>query len=128
MTPPGRVVRVIRRAFYANPGRELTTRELWSWTHPREVHCRDRFRPKNISRAIRAAAERMCVRVGRRPPRSGGVLWKLRDPSLSDGRKHGQELPLRKLLFEFSGERRDRRPHGERWFFTPPGARPNAAN
>jgi hypothetical protein len=34
-------------------------------THPREVHCPDRFRRKNISRAIRGAAERMCVRVGR---------------------------------------------------------------
>jgi hypothetical protein len=55
----------------ADPGRELITRELWSWTHPREVHCRDRFRRKNISRAIRAAAERMCIRVGRRwPPRA----------------------------------------------------------
>jgi hypothetical protein len=41
MTPPGRVVLGIRRAFYANSGRELTTRELWSWTHPREVHCLD---------------------------------------------------------------------------------------
>jgi len=39
MTPPGFLVRGIRRAFRANPGRELTTRELWSWTHPREVHC-----------------------------------------------------------------------------------------
>jgi hypothetical protein len=58
------------------PARELTTRELWSWTHPREVHCPDRFRRKNISRAIRAAAERMCVRVGRRWPH--GVLWRLR--------------------------------------------------
>jgi hypothetical protein len=27
MTPPGRVVRGIRRAFRANPGRELTTRD-----------------------------------------------------------------------------------------------------
>jgi hypothetical protein len=34
MTPPGFVVLGIRRAFRANPGRELTTRELWSWTHP----------------------------------------------------------------------------------------------
>jgi hypothetical protein len=67
----------IRRAFRANPGCELTTRELWSWAHPREVHCPDRFRRKNISRAIRAAAERMCVRVGRRWPH--GVLWKLPD-------------------------------------------------
>jgi hypothetical protein len=56
MTPPGFVVRGIRRAFRANPGRELSTRKLWSWTH------------KNISRAFRAAAERMCVRVGRRWP------------------------------------------------------------
>jgi hypothetical protein len=40
MTPPGRVVRGIRRAFR---GRELSTRKLWSWTR------------KNISRAIRAA-------------------------------------------------------------------------
>jgi hypothetical protein len=43
MTPPGRVVRGIRRAFRANSGRELSTRKLWSWTR------------KNISRAIRAA-------------------------------------------------------------------------
>jgi hypothetical protein len=76
MTPPGRVVLGIRRAFRANPARELSTRELWSWTHPREVHCPDRFRRKNISRAIRAAAERMCIRVGRRWPH--GVLWRLR--------------------------------------------------
>jgi hypothetical protein len=41
-----------------------------------KVHCPDRFRRKNISRAIRAAAERMCVRVGRRWPH--GVLWRLR--------------------------------------------------
>jgi hypothetical protein len=63
MTPPGFVVLGICRAFRANPGRELTTRELWSWTHPREAHCPDRFRRKNISRAIRAAAERTCVRL-----------------------------------------------------------------
>jgi hypothetical protein len=63
MTPPGRVVRGIRRAFRANSARELTTRELWSWTHPREVHCRDRFRRKNISRAIRGAADQMAIRV-----------------------------------------------------------------
>jgi len=41
-----------------------------------KVHCPDRFRRKNISRAIRHAAERMCVRVGRRRPH--GVLWRLR--------------------------------------------------
>jgi hypothetical protein len=61
------------------PGRELTTRDLWSWTHPREVRCPDRFRRKNISRAIRAAAEWMCVRVGRRWP--DGTVWKMPDPS-----------------------------------------------
>jgi hypothetical protein len=33
--PPGRVVRGVQRALLANPGRELTTRELWEWTHPR---------------------------------------------------------------------------------------------
>jgi hypothetical protein len=75
MTPPGFVVLGIRRAFRANPGRQLSTRELWSWTHPGEMHCPDRFRRKNISRAIRAAAERMCVRVGRRWPH--GTVWKL---------------------------------------------------
>jgi hypothetical protein len=37
--PPGRVVRGVQRALLANPGRELTTRELWEWTHPREVRC-----------------------------------------------------------------------------------------
>jgi hypothetical protein len=54
MTPPGFVVLGIRRAFYANPARELTTRELWSWTHPREVRCPDRFRRKNNPRRRRA--------------------------------------------------------------------------
>jgi hypothetical protein len=76
MTPPGFVVRGIHRAFRANPGRQLSTRELWSWTHPREVHCPDRFRGKNISRAIRATADRMAIRAGRRWPH--GVLWRLR--------------------------------------------------
>jgi hypothetical protein len=32
--PPGRVVRGIRRAFYANPGRELTTWQDMSRTWP----------------------------------------------------------------------------------------------
>jgi hypothetical protein len=41
-----------------------------------KVHCPDRFRRKNISRAIRAAAERMAIRVGRRWPHD--VLWRLR--------------------------------------------------
>jgi hypothetical protein len=41
MKPPGRVVLGIRRAFRAEPGRALTTRQLWKWTHPRETLCRD---------------------------------------------------------------------------------------
>jgi len=95
---PGFVVLGIRRAFRANPSCELTTRELWSWTHPREVHCRDRFRRKNISPAIRGAADRLCVRVGRRPPGLAACCGNARSERLAMGRKHGQELQRRKLL------------------------------
>jgi hypothetical protein len=95
--PPGRVVRGIRRAFAVNPGRALSTRDLWQWTHPREVRCRDRFRRKNISRAIRRAAMSVgLVRVGRVWPGHGdgaaGILWRLGTPMgpshISDGASH----------------------------------------
>ena len=74
MTLPGRVVRGIQQAFLANPGRELTTRELWEWTHPREVHCCVRRRRQNISRAILKAADKVAVRVERRWPE--GWVWR----------------------------------------------------
>jgi hypothetical protein len=46
-----------------------------------------RFRRKNISRAIRAAAERMCVRVGRRWPH--GTVWKrAKERGVRFGRPH----------------------------------------
>jgi hypothetical protein len=83
--PPGRVVRGVRRAFLASGGRELTTRDLWEWTHPRETQCRDRFRRLNICRAIRKAADKLAVRVGRvwpsKSPHSapGGIVWRLRN-------------------------------------------------
>lgn len=82
--PPGRVVRGIQRAFRANPDRALSTRELWQWTHPRETHCRDRYRRKNISRIIRRAAAKMADRVGIIWPSKsahsapGGIVWRLR--------------------------------------------------
>jgi hypothetical protein len=58
------------------PGAELTTRDLWEWTHPRETMCRDRHRRLNICRAIRKAADKMAVRVGRVWPH--GNVWRLR--------------------------------------------------
>jgi hypothetical protein len=70
----GRVQKAIRRAFRARPGQALSSRELLTWTHPRGAGrpWRDRC---NHYRAIRAAAKRMCVRVGRRWPH--GTVRKL---------------------------------------------------
>jgi hypothetical protein len=74
----GRVQRRIRHAFIAaEPRRELTTREIWKGTHPREVNCRDRKRRQHISRAIRRAADRVAERVERRWP--DGIVWRARD-------------------------------------------------
>jgi hypothetical protein len=72
----GKVDRGVRRAFLVSNGRVLTTRELWTWTHPRELHHRDRHRRKDISRSIRRAAEKLAIRVGRRWP--DGLVWRLR--------------------------------------------------
>jgi hypothetical protein len=77
MPPPGFVVLGIRRAFRALPGHSLTTRELLAWTYPRGAGRSLRER-RNYCRAIRHAADRTCVRVGRRWP--DGVLWKWPDP------------------------------------------------
>jgi hypothetical protein len=79
--PPGRVVRGIQRAFIASPGVELTTRDLWEWTHPRELRCEDRHRRLNICRAIRKAADKLAIRVGRVWP--DGNVWRLRADTAS---------------------------------------------
>ena len=75
----GRVQLRVRRAFLASPNRELTTRELMEWTHSRRLYQgQDSHRERhNYCRAIRRAAERYAVRVGRVRP--GGVVWRLAD-------------------------------------------------
>ena len=70
----GKVDKGIRRAFWANCGGDLTTKQLWEWTHPRELHCRNRHRRKDISRAIRRAADKVAARAGRRWP--DGIIWR----------------------------------------------------
>jgi hypothetical protein len=72
----GKAQRGIRRALIVHGG-EATTREIWPWSHPREVNCRDRKRRQNISRAIRKAADLMAERVERRWP--DGIVWRARD-------------------------------------------------
>src|SRR5215510_9815551 len=56
----GRVQKRIRRAYVATGKLVLSTSELMRWTHPRAGGNRHNHR-----RAIRGAAERYCVRVGR---------------------------------------------------------------
>jgi hypothetical protein len=82
----GHVQRGIQRAFWVNPDRALSTRELWQWTHPRETDCQDRRRRDNISRAIRMAAKKLAlIPVHRiwpsKSPRStpGGIVWRWRN-------------------------------------------------
>jgi hypothetical protein len=74
----GRVQRRIRRAYIATGLAVMSTAELLCWTHPRPGGNRHNHR-----RAIRGAAERYCVRVGR-VGRSHAILWRLREPIKTD--------------------------------------------
>jgi hypothetical protein len=69
----GHVQKAIRRAFRALPGHSFTTRELLAWTHPRSAQRSLRQR-RNYCRAIRHAADRMAISVGRRWP--DGLIWR----------------------------------------------------
>jgi hypothetical protein len=73
----GKAQRGIRRALVAHGG-EATTRQIWEWTHPSEVNCRDRRRRQNISRVIGRAADKIAVRAGKRW--RDGIVWRLRPP------------------------------------------------
>jgi len=70
----GRVQKRIRRAYVATGKLVLSTSELMRWTHPRPGGNRHNHR-----RAIRGAAERYCVRVGRGSGVGRPILWRLRD-------------------------------------------------
>ena len=70
----GRVQKRIRRAYVATGKLVLSTSELMRWTHPRAGGNRHNHR-----RAIRSAAERYCVRVGRGSGVGRAILWRLRD-------------------------------------------------
>jgi hypothetical protein len=81
LSPKNRIGRVqlrVRRAFLANPNRELTTRELMEWTHAGRLYQgQDSHRERhNYCRAIRRAAERYGERVGRVRP--AGNVWRLK--------------------------------------------------
>ena len=68
----GRVQKRIRRAYVATGKLVLSTSELMRWTHPRAGGNRHNHR-----RAIRGAAERYCVRVGRSSGIGRPILWRL---------------------------------------------------
>jgi len=70
----GRVQKRIRRAYVATGKLVLSTSELMRWTHPRPGGNRHNHR-----RAIRGAAERYCVRVGRGSGVGRPILWRLRN-------------------------------------------------
>jgi hypothetical protein len=84
--PPGFVVRGCRRAFLAAGGRDLSAVELFAWCYARRAQ-RKRIRlsardgdetfldRRNAYRAIRKAAAKMAVKVGRGWP--GGNVWRL---------------------------------------------------
>src|SRR5262245_54284987 len=71
----GRVQRGVRRAFLVRPRHSLSTRELLAWSHPRLARAPLRER-RNACRAVRRAAEKLAIRVGRRWP--DGLLWRAR--------------------------------------------------
>jgi hypothetical protein len=72
----GRVQMGIHRAFRAQPpGSALTTAELLKRTHPRIPN--DWKARENPMRAVRWAADRLCVRAGRVWPH--GIVWRLKD-------------------------------------------------
>jgi len=79
----GRVQRGIHRAFVVSDGKPLSTSEIMLYTHARKLlggqNC-ERWR-HHWRRAIRGAAEVLCVRAGRSKTGTGRpVLWRLRDP------------------------------------------------
>jgi uncharacterized protein YcgI (DUF1989 family) len=70
----GRVQKRIRRAYVATGKLVLSTSELMRWTHPRPGGTRHNHR-----RAIRGAAERYCVRVGRGGGVGRPIRWRMRN-------------------------------------------------
>lgn len=69
-----RCQRQIKRAFIAKPGARLTTMDLVRWCYPRlaePVRNKHRF-------AVRRAAERVAIKVGRTYP--GGFIWEGKGP------------------------------------------------
>jgi hypothetical protein len=69
----GRCQRGVRRALWANG--IASTSEIMQWAYPLNTGS-----PKNRSRAVLHAADRMAIRVGRSPTGKGRpVLWRLKD-------------------------------------------------
>jgi hypothetical protein len=74
--PPGFVVRGCQRAFLAAGDSDVTAAELFKWCYPRRRGGSFLDR-RNSYRAIRKAAGKMAVKVGRMWPH--GNVWRLRN-------------------------------------------------
>src|SRR5262249_39012267 len=77
----GRVQKRIRRAYVATGKLVLSTSELMGWTHPRAGGNRH-----NPRRAIRGAAGRYLVNVGRGSGVGRPILWRLCNSGDNQGR------------------------------------------
>src|SRR5262249_18917151 len=81
----GRVQRGIHRAFVASNGKPLSTSEIMAYSHVRRLFQGDNS-PRhrhNHCRAIRIAAEVLCVRVGRAGGTGRPIQWVLTDMASS---------------------------------------------
>jgi hypothetical protein len=66
--------RGVRRCLWAH--NVASTSQIMEWSHPHGVRNR-----RNGTRAVRRAAERMAIRLGRSPKGKGRpMLWRLKEP------------------------------------------------
>jgi hypothetical protein len=83
----GHVKLGIRRALDLDPNVRMTTTELVEWTHALALHQKKNLprQRDHYCRAVRRAAERLCVRVGRSERGRGRpILWRLAEAENKD--------------------------------------------
>jgi hypothetical protein len=70
----GNCQRGVRRCLWAN--RTASTSEILLWAYPRGISNR-----VSATRAVRRAAERVAIRIGRSPKGKGRpTMWRLKEP------------------------------------------------